>query len=744
MNRNYDWQLETARSLFRIKDFDAAFFALEQMVRHDPDAFEAWMLLAEMYLSRQQHEPALAAASTAIKLRPSDARGHYAIGRIQRARGELDIAAASYLRAIELEPHNANALTSLGILLRSQGRIVEAIELYRRAVAADANHVEAKHNLNNALLAVGAGKSVGNRPRSAAAAEHSNGFRHAAISLVNLGQLEEALQALHDALRIEPEAAEIWLMAGALALELALPAPRLLHYFEEAAALDPQSPIAMQMAYATCYAGGLSDLTAHYGLLLDGLSPSSERTTLRKLFLPAIHDSVESIQETRRLYDQGLDAALSGDLELCDPPVSPIAGGFYLAYHGEIDRDLQMKAARMWLKLLPDLALTAAHCKSPSRRRRGRIRVGFISKHFAAHSIGNTSRGLIEQLARDRFEVFALRISPSVDDDMTRLICRSADHEVVLDRQLASAREQIARLELDVLFFQDIGLEPTSYFLAFARLAHVQCVSFGHPNTTGIPNMDYFVSNDLYEDHDADAHYSERLFLLRDLPTLAYYHKPVRTARSVDRASLGLPDEATLYVCPQSLFKIHPRFDQILSGILRSDAKAMLVLVAGNFEHWTHALRRRFEKTMPGAADRIIFLPSSNRSVFLELLATADVILDTLYFNGMNSSLECFAMGTPVVTLPTHLQRGRHTLAMYQKMGILDNIARTPEEFVDIAVRLGTDRDYANDMRSRILARCEVLFENHAVVREFERFFVESLREKGISCAGEGSLINLE
>src|SRR5208337_1279441 len=97
------------------------------------------------------------------------------------------------------------------------------------------------------------------------------------------------------------------------------------------------------------------------------------------------------------------------------------------------------------------------------------------------------------------------------------------------------AREQIAALALDILFYQDIGMEPTSFFLAFARLAPVQCVSFGHPNTTGIPNMDYFVSNDLFEPPDAPSHYSERLILLHDLPTLAYYYKPPLPAAPVNR-----------------------------------------------------------------------------------------------------------------------------------------------------------------------------------------------------------------
>src|SRR5580658_3393951 len=83
--------------------------------------------------------------------------------------------------------------------------------------------------------------------------------------------------------------------------------------------------------------------------------------------------------------------------------------------------------------------------------------------------------------------------------------------------------------------------------------------------------------------------------------------------------------------------------------------------------------------------------------------------------------------GAPVVTLPTTLQRGRHTQAMYQKMGIRDCIANSTQDYVDIAIRLGTDRDYARTVRERILARSDVLFEDVRVVQEFERFFTGAL-----------------
>jgi predicted O-linked N-acetylglucosamine transferase (SPINDLY family) len=101
-------------------------------------------------------------------------------------------------------------------------------------------------------------------------------------------------------------------------------------------------------------------------------------------------------------------------------------------------------------------------------------------------------------------------------------------------------------------------------------------------------------------------------------------------------------------------------------------------------------------------------------------------VLDTLHFNGMNSSLESFSVGTPIVTLPTALQRGRHTAGMYRKMDFTECVAADTDDYVRIAVRLGTEEDYRRYARNEILRRNEVLFEDLRVVREFERCFLET------------------
>ena len=66
---------------------------------------------------------------------------------------------------------------------------------------------------------------------------------------------------------------------------------------------------------------------------------------------------------------------------------------------------------------------------------------------------------------------------------------------------------------------------------------------------------------------------------------------------------------------------------------------------------------------------------------------------------------------------------------MYRKMGMLDCIATSPAHYVELAVRVATEPDYADSLRRRIFARNHVLFEDARVVGEFERFFAQAMAE---------------
>jgi predicted O-linked N-acetylglucosamine transferase (SPINDLY family) len=251
----------------------------------------------------------------------------------------------------------------------------------------------------------------------------------------------------------------------------------------------------------------------------------------------------------------------------------------------------------------------------------------------------------------------------------------------------------------------------------------VQCASFGHPETTGVPSIDHYISTELWEPEDGADHYSEKLVCLKDVASVAYYYKPDMPRTLKPRGHFSLSDEDHLYICPQALFKLHPEFDYILGGILRGDPAGRIVLVDGKYPHWSEVLQRRLEKTLPDVVDRIQFLPKQRSIDFINLIAVSDVMLDTIHFCGFNTTLEAIAAGVPVVTLPGRFMRGRHTAAFYRKMDIPECIADDRDDYIRKAIQLGTDRAYRDTISEKIRQSSELIWEEAAVVREFERVF---------------------
>jgi protein O-GlcNAc transferase len=587
----------------------------------------------------------------------------------------------------------AQLLADAQAMLHAQ-RFAEARALYERVLDAAPAQVKAWQGLATlAQLARAPDTALRILAAAVARVPESAELRVAlAHALADAGRMQQAAAELEHACRLRPDDAPAWESLGIARQSQG----------DTAAALE---------AYRCACA----------------IAPTAAARLKLATLVSPIAESRASIAAERARVDAELDALCADPtLHIDDPLRTSPWPNFYLAFQGENDRALMEKYAAAYRRLAPSLEFTAPHCARP-RAAGSRIRVGLLSKFFCNHSIGRTSRGLFEQISRAEFEVTAIFVAPVVDDHYSRFIRAHAEQTIVVPEDLGQARQAIAGLELDVLFYQDIGMEPFSYFLAFSRLARVQCVSYGHPDTTGIPAMDFFVSNDLYETPGSPAHYSERLFMLSNLPTLAYYYRPTLPQPPKRRADFGLAGADHLYLCPQNLFKFHPDMDALIADILRRDARGRLVVIEGRVPHWTELLRARWARAFPDVLARVVFLPRQDSADYVNLIALSDVMLDTVHFNGMNTSLEALSVGTPVVTWPGEFQRGRHTQAMYARMGMRECIARDAAHYVDIAVRLATDAEHGAATRREILRRNGVLYENSDVVREFERFFRETL-----------------
>ena len=372
-----------------------------------------------------------------------------------------------------------------------------------------------------------------------------------------------------------------------------------------------------------------------------------------------------------------------------------------------------------------------AHCVHPRRRdEEPRIKVAFVSAFLFNHSIGRLNRGVIANLNRDLFHVTVANV-PHIADKESKQIADSADQVMNLPLVLDKARQALADQEFDVIVYPEIGMDIFTYSLAFARLAPIQCTTFGHPVTTGIPNMNYFVSWTEIESKNSDDQYSETLFRLDTL--ISYYHKPEIDEHPKKRSDFGLEEDLHYYIVAQYLFKVHPDFDGILKQILERDPKGVILLVHGSRPLWSRFLMRRFKRGMPEMADRIRFIKQQSQKDFLALLATVDVSLDIPQFNGGNTTIEALSVGTPVVTLPTELARGRVCSAIYKHIGVKDLIAESPEQYVDLATRLATTASFRKKIVKKIEKNKDRLFENQKAISEWQRFFLEACETHGIS-----------
>ncbi|RYG38836.1 tetratricopeptide repeat protein [bacterium] len=630
--------------------------------------------------------------------------------------GQPEAAVAAYESALKLDPRNADILTKLGLALQSLGRSDEAITAQCRATSAKPSSGVAWLNFGDALASVGRHPEAMDAYRRglAISPDDLTGRLGLAESLVAATELDEARGEAELALAKAPRNPRgLFLLATLDQLGRRNDSAVRLYrrVLEE---VPDQESARLNLATILAEQGYAEEARREYRRV-EGPLASAGRVRAA-LVAPVVSDSVEEIEAARRTMHESLPALRSERVETPQSEIGP--PGFFLAYQGRENRELLTEIGEVLQDVVPDLSWTSSRLKGPSD---GRLSVGFVSSNLHEHTVGRITSGLIEQMDRERFEVVVLR-PPGIRDAYADRIARAADRTVELSPDFREAREAVAAQKLDAIYFPDIGMDPFTYYLAFSRMARVQAVGWGHADTTGIPNLDYFVSCRSFEAAGAEARYSEKLVQLNRINN--YFERPTEEVAPMRREEAGLPEGRTIYLCPQSTFKLHPDFDEALAGILARDPEGIVAISAGAEPHWDEILQSRFRRTIGANAERIVFVPRVSPERFRSLLAMPDVILDPIHFTGGHTTYMAFSVGTPVITWNGGPLRSRMTAGLYALMEIDGPVAESVAEYVDAAVGLARDPARRAEFSGRILQNSPRLFEDREAVREFERFLI--------------------
>ncbi|HTN65172.1 MAG TPA: tetratricopeptide repeat protein [Burkholderiaceae bacterium] len=693
-----------------------------QVKPNHPDALHNMGLVAHQL---GQNEDAVEWIGKAIRAKASG-RMYFNQGIVLQALGRLDSAIQSYQKALALQPNYAEAHNNLGAVLQVQGKYQDAVMSFRRAIRMKPDCAEAYASLGNTLMLLGKLDAAVENCRRALSLNPSLTEAHNNLgsALQKQGKLNEAFQSFQHAVAINP----IFALAHSNLGSMLLREGKLDEAIERcriALSLEPNFTKALNhLGGALAAQGKLDEAIAYYQKSV-ALQPSNETRIKLDLMLPPIMGTKEQVLETRTQFERNLNRLIEEGVTLSDPYEDYGMSPFYLAFQGWNDRNIQQTIARFYERACPDLLYVAPHCAQPPSPHR-KMRIGFLSKYIYSHSVSRCYSRVVEAIAQEaEFDVMLISHHDPQDEAIGKAYPNFSGTHVHLPNSLIGAREMVAALELDILVYLDIGMEPLSYLLACSRLARTQCVTGGHPVTTGIRNVDYFLSSDLAEPADADQHYSEKLVRL---PLgLFYFERPVLPPVFKTRQELGLPLDGRIYLCPMLLQKLHPDFDDAIARILQLDATGYVVLFQDAFRStWHELLASRFAQTIPDSVrNRIVFLPwVKDYADFIGMNVAADVVLDPFHFGIGSTAIATCSVGTPFVTRPGEFLRGRVGFFYCKLLDMMECVATGTEDYAQKAVAIAKDHALREKIKSKMLANSHVLFENQQPIKDVTDFFL--------------------
>lgn len=753
-------RLHQAVAWFQAGNIDQAEAELQAVSREAPERADVWGLLGLAAHHRGQLQQAVLYLQRAIERDPNTAAHHSNLGIVYASLGDRGREEACYRQALQCQPNDPASLGNLGLLLCDMfrwregldtlrqaltlkpqeaswlvrageacwelGQPHEARAMFERSLALEANQPAAHNGLGLIALAAGDGVAAEQCFRAAIrllpnyAAAHNN----LGNVLAQRGEWLAAVGAYRAALAAMPNYAEAHANLGNVLGELGQLDQAVAEY-RRAIQINPSDPLAYANLAETLVELGELDEADRTFAQCQAVRPSDAIKLRAAIAVPGVSRTSDEIRRIRERVATNLARLETETLRIDNPLEAVGAPLFFAGYHGENERPTRRRLAEILRRACPATNYVAPHCEpgvgqASASVASGRPRVGLISRFFHQHSIARHYGPTIQGLRREGCEVVVIR-TPGPDDESAREIQAAADRVVTIPVDVNAAQALIAAERLDVLCYTDIGMDPLTYHLAFRRLAPVQCVLPGHPVTTGISTIDYFISCDDFESADAQAAYTERLVRFRSLPTS--HIRPELPAVRKTRGDLGWSADAHVYLCAQPLFKLHPDFDQTLAAVLRADPAGRLVLFRDHRERWNRLVEQRLRQSLGDVFGRVTFSPRLLPQDFWQALSLADVALDTPHFNGGTTTTQTLGLGTPLVTLPGQYLCNRVTAGCMRKLGVLDTVASSTDDYVARAVQIAGDRAYRDALAEKIRQRSRVMFEENDFVRELAAFF---------------------
>jgi predicted O-linked N-acetylglucosamine transferase (SPINDLY family) len=656
----------------------------------------------------QAGETALAIAQMSRAAEQTLTYAHYALnfGQVLEAGGELERAIVCYRQVVSQDRSSAAGHLKLGLALVKSGQPQPALALLSEAQRLNPESHEAANGLGNALQQLGYLEQAVVCYRKAVAVGPSSieARNNLGIVLADLGRYEEAIAAYQEALTHKPDFAPLYSnLADALYATGELEAA--IACCQRAIALQPNYPGALlNLANAYKKGGQLREAVEQYRNVL-ALDPTHARAHTN---LATTLVNQDRIEEAIASYREAIRSG-SNDNTACTNLL------YLYSFTCHVTPEEELTLAQQWEKhALSDAQRMAARQRAsaasgsfPVKPRTARkLRIGIVSAELGSHSVAVFLQPFLEHLDHDRFH---LTLFPTVGhyDSRSRLFREMADSFLpLIGVPDEAAAERIRAQEIDILI-DTTGHTSNCRLGIFAhRAAPVQCSWIGYWSTTGLTEMDWYITDHHYA-HGCDSHFCEGLW---KLPHVAHCYKGDESLP----VSAWEPDpDGTIWLGSFNRYeKIRRETLRLWSKVLHAVPNAQLALVdhAGQ-ESENHERILASLDDCGVDADRVVFLPRVPGRDFAQYMALydrLDIALDTIPFNSGTTAFDALWMGVPLVALEGNRICGRMAASIVRNLGRPEWAATSEDEYVSIVCSLARDvegrKKLRNTLRTSMLA----------------------------------------
>jgi predicted O-linked N-acetylglucosamine transferase (SPINDLY family) len=576
---------------------------------------------------------------------PSDStRELFARGNALFGSNDFEGAAQCYRRAIELDPCYAAASFNLACALDRLAGPAEALPHFAKAASLRPDWCEARSSHGFALARSGSMREAVAEFEAAVALkpDHPGVRNDLALALSALDRGEEAFAAFREAIRLDPLAPE------------------------------PHNNLAV--------------LFEHFGRTSEAIASCLEALELRPDY-PEAHSNLASALKSQGRHEEALE---------------------HYREALRLKQDLSEARDAMLLTLcypatVPEEAVVAEHlafgapycrplpCHDNDRSPHRPLRIGYVSADFRSHAVFRFIAPVLRHHDRRSFQVFCYS-NVTVADSGTERIAALCDRFVkIAGTPDAAAAELIRGDGIDILVDLSGHTAGNRLSLFALKPAPIQVTWLGYPHTTGLTAIDYRITDAVCDPPElTERHHCEKLLRLPgnfscfgpdenapEVAALPSLSSGVITFGSFNNPAKITPETVALWAA--ALHGV-PGSRMMVKGYSLADRGSRDRLLA------------LFEKRGIAAERLELIGNTASYHDHLALYGKVDLALDTFPYNGTTTTCEALWMGVPVVTLAGATHRSRVGASVLPAVGLQDLVAREPQEFPQVAVRLALDQ----------------------------------------------------